>query len=248
MSATMWPSCSRSGSSGTQGRTHADRRGVHDEAGRPDVVGRTDPCDDGERCRTLGRRAGPVDDRDVPCAGACQCVDDRSRRRTGAHDDDRDPGDVDAARRQPRHEAGAVGARPERRAVVTQHDGVDRVERARRFVDLVDDAGDRLLVRHRHGIARRSRARGIAAMAAPAPPSTMSNATNRQSRPASSNAALCITGDSDCLTGEPITAANRVIDGSRSEQTGRAPRHVRSASCCSAVTAKTWPPCSFANT
>ena len=92
-------------------------------------VGRV--ADPGHRRQSGGtarRLRRSVDDGDVGRAGATECVDDRACGGSGAeHHDCCSPRPSTPRRLQPVDESGAVGARPEGRAVVAEHDRVDRV-------------------------------------------------------------------------------------------------------------------------
>ena len=59
-------------------------------------------------------------------------------------------GDLDTLRGQRGDEPGAVGAVALQPPVAERHDRVDAAQRGRRRVELVDQRGDVLLVRHRH--------------------------------------------------------------------------------------------------
>ena len=196
------------------------RRGVDDDVGAGDVGGRADPRRRGQR----GGLGGPLDG--VRLTMAMSAAPARPTASTtlraaapapttgdGATADARRP--MRRARRRTRRRrcCGRPAARPTRPTVFT-----DRNAAAAGASD-VDGRGDVLLVRRRHrqpaepqGAHRRQRLR---------PPIRAPPRTPRTPSPArrARNAALCSAGDSECCTGEPMTAATRI--GCRSvEQAG----------------------------
>ena len=99
------------------------------------------------------------------------------------------PTDRHILRGQRRDEPGTVGAVPLQPSIARRHDGVDAAQRRRRRIELVDQRGDVLLVRHRdrqptepqraHRVERRTGA-----------PGATSNAVYTQSSPSAANAGV----------------------------------------------------------
>ena len=192
---------------------HPDGRGVHDDVGVVDVVIRTHPPDGAGQRRqrtsavacerfTTATSAAPASARAQDHGpGGTACAEhhhagppDRFRRRSRESTNPPPsvlwPSNVPSARRT------TVFTAPSRSAV--------RRDRRRRRRPRPPCAAS-----SRSG--RRCPARVMAASAVSAWPSGTSKATYTQSSPRAAKAALWITGDSECRTGVPMTAATWVL-------------------------------------
>ena len=97
-----------------------------------------------------------------------------------------------------------------------------------------------------------SRSVRMAATASPPAPVGTGKARYTQSSPSSAKAALCMTGDSECRTGSPMTAATRVSPlsglGADGQHSPLARHSAAARSNSSLVSVKVWRPLSSVST
>ena len=248
MSATTCPGCSRSTSNGSSSVPMPIDVALTTMSQSATASGRpTTPIEPASAAAPVGPVRRAVDDRDRRRAGAGDGVDDRPSRAAAAEHADPHAGDLDAVGSQRGDEAGTIGAVPLEPTVADRHDGVDAAQRGGRRVELVDQRGHGLLVRHGDRQTTEAqhahRLEGCAGIAAARPrtPRTPSRARWRRSRRCAAPATGC--GARGCRSRRPAWWWPRSPSSSP-----RSRACCTLTSCCSSVAANTWRPSSSATT